>query len=78
MEEDMVTVQMTLDEQLVKRVDDLAHKLRTSRSALAREALKDAIKKYQIMELEKKHKDGYLRHSVRKDEFDVPRAYSRS
>ena len=67
----MVTVQMTLDEVLVKRVDDLAYKLRTSRSAFAREALKDAIRKYQVMELEKKHKSGYLRHPVKKGEFDV-------
>ena len=67
----MVTVQMTLDEQLVKRVDDLVHKLRTSRSAFAREALKDALKKHQILELEKKHKSGYLRSPVTKGEFDV-------
>lgn len=67
----MVTVQMTLDEKLVKRVDSLAHKLRTSRSAFAREALKDAIKKYQTVELEKKHKAGYLGKPVAKGEFDI-------
>ncbi len=67
----MVTVQMTLDEQLVKRVDDLVHKLRTSRSAFAREALKEAIKKYQMLDMEKKHKLGYARHPVKKDEFDI-------
>ena len=67
----MVTVQMTLDEQLVKRVDILAHKLRTSRSAFAREALKEAIRKYQVMELEKKHKNGYGQHPVTKGEFDL-------
>ena len=65
----MVTVQMTLDEKLVKRVDELAHKLRTSRSALAREALTDALKKYHSLELEKKHKAGYERHPVKKGEF---------
>ena len=67
----MVTVQMTLDEKLVKRVDDLAHKLRTSRSAFAREALKDALRKHQIMQLEKKHKKGYLKSRVAINEFDV-------
>jgi len=65
----MVTVQMTLDEKLVKRVDLLANKLRTSRSAFAREALKDAIKKYQTVELEQKHKKGYSRKPVTKGEF---------
>ncbi|MDO8675429.1 MAG: ribbon-helix-helix domain-containing protein [Candidatus Omnitrophota bacterium] len=67
----MVTVQMTMDEKLVKRVDDLAHKLRTSRSAFAREALKEALKKHQVLELEEKHKNGYLRHPVKKGEFDI-------
>ena len=67
----MVTVQMTLDESLVKRVDGLVHKLRTSRSAFAREALKDAIRKHQVSELEKKHKDGYLRHPASKGELDI-------
>ncbi len=67
----MVTVQMTLDEKLVKRVDDLADKLRTSRSAFAREALKEAIKKHQFLELEQKHKNGYAKKSVKKGEFDI-------
>lgn len=65
----MITVQMTLEENLVKRVDGLAHKLRTSRSAFTREALKEAIKKYQIVELENKHKTGYQKHPVKKGEF---------
>ncbi len=67
----MVTVQMTMDERLVKRVDDLAHKLRTSRSAFAREALKEALRKHQVLELEKKHKNGYLRYPAKKGEFDI-------
>ncbi len=67
----MVTVQMTLDEKLVKSVDNLAQKLRTSRSAFAREALKDALKKYQILELERGHKKGYAQHPVLKGEFDA-------
>jgi len=67
----MVTVQMTLQEQLVRRVDQLAHKLHTSRSAFTREALKLAIKRYQALELEKKHKKGYQRHAVKEGEFDI-------
>ena len=67
----MVTVQMTLQEQLVKRVDQLAHKLHTSRSAFTREALKLAIKRYQVLELEKKHKQGYHGRPVKGGEFDL-------
>ena len=67
----MITVQMTLDEKLVKRVDDVAHKLHTSRSAFTREALKEAIKKYQTWVLEKKHKAGYQKLPTAKGEFDI-------
>ena len=67
----MMTVQMTLDEKLVKRVDDLAHKLRTSRSAFAREALKEAVRKHQVLELERKHKIGYGRRPVVEGELDI-------
>ncbi len=65
----MVTVQMTLEPQLIKRVDELARKFRTSRSAFAREALKEAIRKYHMLELEKKHKEGYAHHTAKKNEF---------
>jgi len=65
----MVTVQMTLDEQLVKKVDDMVQKLRTSRSAFARQALKDAIKKHEILELERQHREGYLKKPLTKDEL---------
>jgi metal-responsive CopG/Arc/MetJ family transcriptional regulator len=67
----MVTVQMTLDGKLVKRVDQMAHRLRTSRSAFAREALQEAVRKYQTLELEKKHRAGYQKSPVAKGEFDV-------
>lgn len=67
----MVTVQMTLDGKLVKRVDQMVHRLHTSRSAFAREALKEAVRKYQILELEKKHRAGYQKNPVSKGEFDI-------
>ena len=67
----MVTVQMTLEEGLIKKVDELVEKLHTSRSAFTREALKEAIKRYQIFQLEKKHKAGYQKHPVSRGEFDI-------
>ena len=66
-----MTVQMTLDEKLVKRVDSLVHKLRTSRSAFARGALQEALKRHEILELERKHREGYLKKPVVKGEFDI-------
>jgi len=65
----MRTVQMTLDENLVAAVDKAAKRLRTTRSAFARDALRSAIARLHIKELERKHREGYARKPVRRGEF---------
>jgi metal-responsive CopG/Arc/MetJ family transcriptional regulator len=67
----MRTIQMTLDDDLVVSVDRVVKKLKTTRSAFTRKALKDAIKQVNVNILEKKHKQGYERHPVGKTEFSV-------
>jgi CopG family transcriptional regulator / antitoxin EndoAI len=67
----MRTVQMTLDEDLVEAVDRAARKLRTTRSAFARRALRDALAQDRSRALEAKHRAGYARKPVRPGEFDV-------
>jgi metal-responsive CopG/Arc/MetJ family transcriptional regulator len=67
----MRTIQMTLDDDLVIAVDTIVKKLKTTRSAFTRKALKDAIKQVNINLLEKKHKKGYERHPVGKTEFSI-------
>ncbi len=67
----MRTIQMTLDDELVKRVDTIAKELKTSRSAFTRYALREAIKQYSIHRLELKHRQGYQTHPVNKEEFSV-------
>ncbi len=67
----MKTIQMTLDEELVASVDKLVKKLNTSRSEFTRIALKEAIKKFQVSQLEKKHAAGYAIYPVAEGEFDV-------
>ena len=67
----MRTVQMTLDEELVKAVDRVVRKLHTTRSAFARAALRDALEKYDTAQLERKHRRGYEKHPVKKNEFSV-------
>ncbi len=67
----MRTIQMTLDDDLVEAVDKLAKKLKTTRSAFARKALREAIKQVNISALEKKHKRGYESYPVGKTEFGV-------
>jgi CopG family transcriptional regulator / antitoxin EndoAI len=65
----MRTIQMTLDDDLVKMVDQVVKRLHTSRSAFTREALWDAVQKHKTLQLEKKHRQGYLKHPPRDDEF---------
>ncbi len=67
----MRTIQMTLDDNLVKAVDKVIKKLHTTRSAFTRSALKEALKRYQQERLEEKHRKGYTLHQVQKGEFSV-------
>jgi len=67
----MRTVQMTLEEELVTAVDKAAKQLGTTRSGFAREALRAALAKVRMKELEQKHREGYHRRPVRRREFGV-------
>jgi metal-responsive CopG/Arc/MetJ family transcriptional regulator len=67
----MRTVQMTLDDDLVKTVDRVAKGLHTTRSAFTRSALRAALARQAIGELEQKHRTGYERYPVTGDEFSV-------
>ncbi len=67
----MRTIQMTLDDELVAAVDKLVKKLKTTRSAFARKALREAIKQVNIKALENKHRKGYERYPVGKNEFSI-------
>ncbi|OHB64270.1 MAG: CopG family transcriptional regulator [Planctomycetes bacterium RBG_13_62_9] len=67
----MRTVQMTLDEELLASVDRAAKKLKTTRSAFTRKALREALDRLTISEMEHKHRRGYKRKPVRRGEFDV-------
>jgi metal-responsive CopG/Arc/MetJ family transcriptional regulator len=67
----MRTVQMTLDDDLVKAVDRVSKQLHTSRSAFTRKALREALARYSLEQQEIKHRQGYERHPVDADEFSV-------
>jgi len=60
---------MTLDEELVAEVDATVKRLRTSRSAFARDALRAAMERLKERGLERKHREGYSKRPVRKGEF---------
>ena len=67
----MRTIQMTLDDELVEAVDRISKELRTSRSAFTRKALRDALARYNLEQLELKHRRGYERHPAAAGEFSV-------
>lgn len=67
----MKTVQMTLDDDLVDAVDEVARQQKTSRSEFTRRALRDALQKARIQQLEKIHRAGYEKFPVSLDEFSV-------
>ena len=67
----MRTIQMTLDDDLVTAVDRVSKELRTSRSAFARKALRDALERCTVEQLERRHRRGYERCPVAVDEFSV-------
>ncbi len=67
----MRTIQMTLDDNLVKAVDRVSKELHTSRSAFTRKALQDALIRYNLEQLEQKHRSGYEQQPVVADEFSV-------
>ncbi|MFC1895900.1 ribbon-helix-helix domain-containing protein [Thermodesulfobacteriota bacterium] len=67
----MRTIQMTLDDDLIKAVHHVSKQLHTSRSAFTRKALREALARYSIEQLERKHRQGYEQHPVAADEYSV-------
>jgi metal-responsive CopG/Arc/MetJ family transcriptional regulator len=67
----MKTIQMTIDEGLLKLVDKMSRARQTTRSAFIRQALKAEIRRQRIREEETRHAEGYARQPVLPGEFDV-------
>jgi metal-responsive CopG/Arc/MetJ family transcriptional regulator len=67
----MKTVQMTLDEDLIKEVGRVSKQLRTSRSAFTRKALRESLARCSLNQLERKHQEGCERHPVAAEEFSL-------
>jgi metal-responsive CopG/Arc/MetJ family transcriptional regulator len=67
----MKTIQMTIDERLLKLVDKMSRNRKTSRSAFIRHALEAEIRRQRIRENEIRQAEGYGRKPVAPGEFDV-------
>lgn len=55
----MKTIQMTIDESLLKQVDQTVQELQTTRSAFIRQALLQAMRQFQLLRLEERDAAGY-------------------
>ena len=67
----MKTIQMTIDEQLLKAIDRLCRSRRTTRSALIRTALEAELDRERVRALERSHREGYERHPAAEGELSV-------
>lgn len=62
---------MTLDEDLVEAVDRAVKRLRTTRSAFTRRALREALRRLTLADLECQHRKGYEARPVKRGEFSA-------
>ena len=67
----MKTIQMTIDDRLLKLVDKMSRARKTTRSAFIRVALEAEIQRQRVREEETRHAAGYERKPVTPGEFDV-------
>ncbi len=67
----MKTIQMTIDERLLKLVDKMCRASKSTRSAFIRVALEAEIRRQRVREEEARHVKGYARNPVAPGEFDV-------
>lgn len=55
------TVQIVLDQELLRATDDAARRVKLNRSALVREALREYLDRLRVVELERRDRQGFER-----------------
>lgn len=68
----MKTIQMTIDEPLLKAVDRASKVRKTTRSAFIRYAVEAELRRERIRIQEARDAEGYARKPVEPGEFDIP------
>ena len=67
----MKTIQVTIDDTLLLRVDQATRLKKIARSQFIRKALEDTLRQMAVEELEQKQAEGYRSHPVTSGEFDA-------
>lgn len=70
----METIQVVLGADLLKAADRAVKKLKTNRSALFREALRAHLSRLNLIEKEKRDREGYVRYP---DSLDDPAVWDK-
>lgn len=60
----MKTIQITINESLLRHVDGAIVALRTTRSAFVRQSLEETLGRLKTLRLEAKHRRGYMKKPV--------------
>ncbi|MDE0269990.1 MAG: ribbon-helix-helix domain-containing protein [Gammaproteobacteria bacterium] len=68
----MKTIQMTMEDDLLARVDARVKALGLTRSAFARDAFREALRRFDELELEQRQIAGYRKTPPNPTEFDIP------
>jgi metal-responsive CopG/Arc/MetJ family transcriptional regulator len=58
----MQTIQVVLDEDLLKAADQAARQMKKNRSQLMREALRQHLRRLEIRAMEEREREGYAKH----------------
>ena len=64
----METIQVVLEANLLRAADRAVRKLKTNRSALLRDALREHLKRLDLFEKERRDREGYIRYPDSLDE----------
>jgi metal-responsive CopG/Arc/MetJ family transcriptional regulator len=73
----METVQIVLDEKLLRDTDRAARRTKQNPSDLVREALREHLRRIEIRALEERDRAGYARLPQQRDEFSTWEAEAR-
>ena len=63
------TIQVTLPQELLSKIDKAVTELDTNRSAFARQAFEDALFRLRVAQMERQHAEGYTRQPQDPDEI---------
>ena len=66
----MQTIELTIDETLLAKLDQVIGQLSLTRAAFIQQSLEAALQQQEVLAQERRHAQGYARNPVQPGEFD--------